>query len=61
MKLHMEVIELRFDNIEKEKILNILEEHLVGSQSKLQMTIKEKNVVLEIKKPKITKFWSLKI
>jgi hypothetical protein len=34
---------------------------LVGSQSELQKTIKEKNVVLEMKKPKITKFWSLKI
>lgn len=49
-ELWSKAVELHFDNIEKEKMLKILEEYLIESRSELKKTIEKK-----------TLFWKLKI
>jgi hypothetical protein len=59
MKLRSKDAELWYDNKEKEKMLNILEEDLIGRQSELQKVIEEKNDALEAEKAKNDKILEL--
>lgn len=55
MELWLETVELWFDNAEKHKMINIMEEDLVGRRSELQKTNEKKNAILEVEKAKDAK------
>lgn len=61
MELRSETAGLRLDNLEKEKMLNILEGDLIESQNELHKSIKEKNATLEFEKTKVKGLWNLRI